>query len=189
MSRLADENPKAWRKAGVISHAHGILGELFLFVPSQDFDFLKKINIFSLKKSGLGGSHQIFDLRSFSLHKNGAILRSPQIKNRNQAEDLVKSDFFVSADLFISKANERIYLDELLGFQVYDRDQSLGSISGFSSNGPQDLLLVQGAEDEMEIPFVEAFIREIVFDQKIIKMELPEGLTEINLKPPIVKKK
>ena len=52
----------------------------------------------------------------------------------------------------------------------------LGEIVGFSSNGPQDLLVVEANGKTVEIPFVDAFIKKIDFKHQSVVMELPEGL-------------
>ncbi|MEQ1723852.1 MAG: hypothetical protein ABL930_11800, partial [Pseudobdellovibrio sp.] len=56
----------------------------------------------------------------------------------------------------------------------------IGTIRGFSSNGPQDLLLVSSGSKEFEIPFVKQFVLHVDFKNKVIKTHLPEGLLEIN---------
>jgi ribosomal 30S subunit maturation factor RimM len=52
----------------------------------------------------------------------------------------------------------------------------------FSSNGPQDLLVVDYKGNKVDIPFVEAFISKIDFELQIVSMNLPPGLIEVSLK-------
>jgi 16S rRNA processing protein RimM len=71
---------------------------------------------------------------------------------------------------------------ELAGFQVYiEKNRLLGSISEVVLNNGQWLLLVTSTEEkEILIPFHEHFIVSIDKRKKIVFMEIPEGLTEIN---------
>jgi 16S rRNA processing protein RimM len=66
-----------------------------------------------------------------------------------------------------------------LNFQVYNFQNLIGAIVGFSSNGPQDLIVVNYNGKDIEIPFVEAFICDLDFDHKKLMMELPEGLLDL----------
>ena len=83
-------------------------------------------------------------------------------------------------DLLISKPGETIYLSEIKNFKLKDPDQKvLGEIVGFSSNGAQDLLVVESGGRKAEVPFVDAFIKKIDFKQQVVVMDLPEGLLDL----------
>lgn len=89
-------------------------------------------------------------------------------------------EFYVEDDLFVSKPGEGIYLNEIKNFKLKDPEQKvLGEIVGFSSNGVQDLLVVEANGKKVEVPFVDAFIKKIDFKHQAVVMDLPEGLFDI----------
>jgi 16S rRNA processing protein RimM len=103
------------------------------------------------------------------------------ITTRNQAEELVKSGVYIEDALLESEEEGKIFLKEILGFSVFnEKNERLGEIIGFGSNGAQDLLKVKLENGrEASIPFVEPFIRNIDFDKRELAMELPEGLLDL----------
>lgn len=104
------------------------------------------------------------------------------IDDRNQAEAWLKSLIYLPKGMFQSQPGEMVYLKELENFLVYDAQNVLrGKLVGFQSNGVQDLLVIlNAAQRSFEVPFVDELILEINHQDKIIRMEIPEGLEEVN---------
>ena len=103
------------------------------------------------------------------------------LSNRNQSEALIGKEVFIDNDFFDSEDGESIFLSEIENFLVVDESVgNLGRIIGFSSNTIQDLLIIKYNEREIEVPFVNEFVKEIDYHKEIIYMNLPEGLLEIN---------
>ena len=70
---------------------------------------------------------------------------------------------------------------EVLNFEIQDKQQkSLGKVTGFNSNGTQDLLVISKDDYSYEVPFVDDFIVEILFDKSIVVMDFPLDLMDIN---------
>lgn len=105
------------------------------------------------------------------------------MNNRNQAEAMIGKEIYVSSEIFKSNDQEKPYLTEILQFSVVDNEKGpLGKIVGFSSNGSQDLLIVDFENEKVEIPFVDAYVTKLDRSEQTIFMNLPEGLLEINKK-------
>ena len=112
--------------------------------------------------------------------KKGIIVKAAEIANRNDSEAVEHMEFFVDDALLVSAPGENIYLSEILNFKLKNPDQTvLGEIVGFSSNGVQDLLVVQTSDKKVEVPFVDAFIKKIDFKHSAVVMDLPEGLFDL----------
>lgn len=165
---------------GWIQTAHGIRGEVFVRLYAQKADWLSSLQSFQLltknSPSPIG-----FDVQAARPHKEGLIVTLAGVKDRNRAEELVRSGVYIEDSMLESEAGEPIFLAQILGFQLIDlQGVVLGEIAGFGSNGPQDLLKVQKPSGgEGLVPFVEAFIRNIDFDKRTVAMELPEGLLDL----------
>lgn len=163
-----------WIEVGKVTKAHGLKGEVFIFIFSGEVSWLKKIN-----KVKIGNSE--FEIETSRKHESGFFLKLKSINDRNQSESIIGSPFLINEEYLVSAQNETIYLREILNFKVFnfiDEDKKeAGFIARFSSNGVQDLLVIKKKSGfEFEVPFVEDFIIDINFEDRIIEMCYPEGL-------------
>lgn len=172
------QNDQQNRKIGKVSGIHGLKGELYVHVFSKDISWIDRLETLVLESpKGVKTSHAVKSLRPF---KDGFLVYIDEVNDRTKAEEFRAHLVYVSPDLFVSdEGDESFYLLEIEGFRVFDKSVELGRIVGFSSNGIQDLLVVElesGARPE--IPLVEDFILEIQFEKGEIHMDLPAGLIE-----------
>lgn len=176
-------------KIGKVLDAHALKGEIFVFIFSGDVSWLESEEFdhcLLSRHEDLAGAKDT-EIKSFKIErasefKNGLRLKLENVNDRNQSEALKGHFLFLHPDLFISEEGETIYLKEILGFEVLRMDKSvIGQIIGFSSNGPQDLLVIErsGESAPLEIPFVEQFTHQILFDQRKIILDLPEGMEDL----------
>lgn len=168
-------------KIGKIMDAHALRGEVFALIFSGDLSWAERATHCRLSSDQEDPSQGTdYELEKVTPYKNGCRLRLAGVENRTQSEALKGQFLFVDEELFVSDEGETIYLREILGFKVLRMDESLlGVITGFSSNGPQDLLVVESAEKKLEIPFVEAYTHEIRWDDQSVVMDLPEGMEDL----------
>lgn len=166
-----------FRKIGKVIDAHGIRGDLYVGVFSEDVSWLNSLEEVQLKNKEESTHYKVNMKKP---HKKGFICHLENIDNRNASESLKGAEVWISDQIFISKNGEQPYLSELLGFKVIDNDQEIGTIQSFSSNGRQDLLIVHQDKKNYEIPFVKEFVLNMDFDKKILEMDLPEGLLTLN---------
>ncbi len=173
---------------GYVQDAHGIKGEVFVRLNAgKAEEWLSDLKIARFKrtaraKSTLKHSLEYKILRTRE-HKDGLVLQLEGMVDRNQAEALIGYEFEIPQNFLESEAGESIYLREVLGFQVTDAQLGeLGPVLSFSSNGVQDLLVLERGGQEVLIPFIEPFITKMDFANKRIEMNLPEGLMETETK-------
>lgn len=162
------------RHIGKVKDAHGLQGELFIIFFSKDYSWAQDLeNIFIADTS--------YEVIKIAEHKDGLKVKVSGLSNRNQSESLIGQSVYISEDFFTSEDGDSIYLSEIENFLVIDQVLGeLGRIKSFSYNGAQDLLVVNYKNKDIEIPFVEDFVEEINYDEKTIRMNLPDGLIEIN---------
>jgi 16S rRNA processing protein RimM len=125
---------------------------------------------------------ETFAILSMKPHKDGWILELKGVGDRNRAEELAKAAVYIDSGLLVeNEPGEQIYLKQILGFEVVDKNGLiLGGIVGFGTNGPQDLLRVKPASGkEALIPLIDAFLVHIDFDKKQVTMDLPPGLLNL----------
>jgi 16S rRNA processing protein RimM len=201
IEKLKKSNPEgAYRAVGRVKDAHGLKGEIWvvLFAGLADWlDSLRQTGGFLLASDeGVSSEEDLktgvssFSLKAARVHKNGLILQSPDIADRTSAEKL-KGKFLIIPDNYLeSDEGEEFYLSEVEGFRVFEGEQLLGIVTGFSSNVAQDLLVVSlessarpGVKkgSEIEIPFVEAIVVGVSGEEQKLEVSLPEGLIEVQL--------
>jgi 16S rRNA processing protein RimM len=165
-------------RVGKVKDAHGIKGELFVLIFSGETSWLPKLKTLRLVENETGEAKtRELTVKSARVHKNGLIVKTEELKDRNEAESLCGWLFDLPAEFFVSEKGEAIYLREIEGFAVVTKAKGeIGTIVGFGSNGGQDLLVVKTGWGEFEIPFVAAFVDKIDYQARVVKMNLPEGL-------------
>ncbi len=166
---------------GYIKQAHGIRGEVFAVIPSGEWEWAQKGAQIYLKPRDSKADWSEKSIATFRPHKTGLIIQFKDVPDRNHAELLKGYSLGVAVENFVSRPGEKIYLNEVMGFQVFSGEQLIGEVIGFMDNGAQDLLRVRDeieSEKEHLIPFLEVFIDSIEFEGAKIFMTLPEGLIE-----------
>ena len=162
---------------GKIKEAHGLKGDLYALIFSGDISWSRELKQFHLAPLEGPQNPTPYEVEKLKPFKKGLLLKVKGVNDRTQAEKILGLGFYVPDELFISKKGETITLGEILQFGIVNSEGQLqGTITGFSSNGPQDLLVVINSRGEYLVPFVAPWIRDIDFDNKKIVMDLPEGL-------------
>lgn len=162
---------------GKVKKAHGVHGEIFIHLFSGEAAWLEKLETVSLVKAvGKDFTFETYTIKRKRLHKEGLILHLNEVKDRNKAEELKGAMFEVPESFFISEPGEEIYLREVLNFTVEKNGEIVGKIVRFSTNGLQDLVILETEKGSFEIPFVDDFIEEILPEEKKVKMRFPDGL-------------
>lgn len=127
------------------------------------------------------------ELESYWLHKGRVVLKFTGIDSISDAETLRNFDVAIPRDQRAPLDEDSVYIDDLIGCHIIDTGPTnagdIGPIIGVdrdTTNTP--LLLVRAAdgEEEWQIPFAKAWLRNIDLDQQRIEMSLPEGLLTIN---------
>ena len=168
---------------GKIKDAHGIKGELYAFLWSGKADWLSNFThlyLNSLQKERLSISDcEGLEVERARPHKKGLIVLTKSIADRTKAEENKGKFVYIPESWLVSKRGDNYFLHEIMGFEVINGEQSIGKIEAFSSNGAQDLIIVNTNSGKKEIPLVEAFIIRLDFDKKCLMMHLPEGLLDL----------
>lgn len=165
---------KSLTLVGKVLDAHGIKGDIYCFVFSGDASWVAKLKEIYLNENR-------FVINRAKPFKKGFIANLASVTDRNRAEELKGAEVRVASQVFKSQPGEAFYLVELLNYKVKDKLLGVvGSIESFSSNGIQDLLVVNNNGKTCEIPFVKEFVTRIDHDSRVIEMNLPEGLVDIN---------
>jgi 16S rRNA processing protein RimM len=168
------------KKVGKIKAYHGLKGDLAVHIFSKDVSWLEKLTSFALGQENPDFKFEVERAKPF---KEGLMLKPVGILDRTAAEKLKLKGmmFFIPEELLVADEGEDIFLSQVEGFEVFEKELSLGEIVGFQSTDYQDLMQVKRPNGAIsEVPFVDQFIKSIDFEKRQVLVELPDGLLEIN---------
>jgi 16S rRNA processing protein RimM len=113
-------------------------------------------------------------------HSRGALLSFREISNRDQAKALTGSELYVESDRFPKLEDGACYWFELIGLNVYtSEDRYIGRLESIIETGANDVYVVKKNKKEILIPALKSVVRSIEIEQKIMRVELPDGLENI----------
>jgi 16S rRNA processing protein RimM len=165
--------PKRIRVAK-IGAAHGIRGEVRLFVDADDPLAVKKLG--PLEDESGQRQFKIAGLREANGH---LIARFDGIADRNAAELLTNIELFVARErLPKQKDANTYYRADLVGLRVESRDgATLGTVAAIHNFGAGDLLEIApaGGGATFMIPFAVQFVPTVDVERERIVVDPPQG--------------
>ena len=159
---------------GRIGRAHGVQGEATIELRTDDPDI----------RFAVGQTLTLADGRSLKIrgnrwHNQILLLSFLGINDRNQVEELRDQLLYAEVDTNSTQPGE-YHFQQLIGASVLLPDGSnLGLVSEIVQLPGQDLLSVSTQNGEVLIPMVKQIIISIDVDKKIIKINPPEGLLDV----------
>lgn len=176
---IKEENISA---IGKFQKTHALKGELNAILDI-DMDFVSEGNALVIKVDGI-----FVPFYASSIRPKGTssfLIKLEGIESEAEAKPFVNKDIFALkselAPFLEMEEDEIMDEDDLIGFEIMDGDKSLGKIARIDSS-TQNLLFIVKTEDDDEIfvPAVDEFISQIDNENRVIKMNLPDGLVDLN---------
>ncbi len=113
-------------------------------------------------------------------HKGGMILKFSGVDSISDAEAIAGWEVQIPAEERVALEGSAVYVSDLAGCQVIERGETLGTIEGVDDRVGTPVLIVRTERGELLIPFAEEICKQIDTERKIVEVELPEGLRELN---------
>jgi 16S rRNA processing protein RimM len=159
---------------GKITKLHGYKGSMVLFIDSSTPQYFRHLESVFLEINQ--------ELIPFFFSERGKLNGKKLIVkledvNPEQASSLVGCQAYLPKEMLPSET-EGFYDKAIVDFDAISNGSSVGRIKGVIENTAQNLFLIEG-EKEFLVPAVEAFIKEIDHQNKIVYLELPEGLLDL----------
>ena len=165
---------------GRITKPHGLKGELELSYTSDIFNDVD-IPCFICEVDGILVPFFIEDYR---FKNDGTVLvKFETIDDDERAKMLAKSPVYIERKYLPTDihASEVEGADYYIGFQIYDEDnRPIGKITAIDDETENALFFVERDGSEVIIPATDDYIIAIDDDQRIMQMELPEGLLDLS---------
>ena len=115
-------------------------------------------------------------------HKNWLVLKFEGVDTITDAEALKGAELQVPRAERAELEQGWIYLSDLVGCTVFDGDREIGPIEDVQFGAGEAPLLVVKSAGKLpyEIPFAEAYLLKVDVERKQVRMQLPEGLLDVN---------
>lgn len=163
---------------GKLQKPHGIHGA-FHFV----FDFLPtdEENLPTVFYVGEGNKIPYFVKEIRMTSDQGGLIELEEISNREAAKPLVNELIYIPSADFDTYFEETIDYTEYVGFEIIDPERgSLGIIEEILEYPQQIMAQIQRNNQPVLIPLADELIIDVDEQKKIIVLECPDGLLDLN---------
>ena len=160
-----------------VAKPHGIRGEVSADVLTdfpERFEGLK--TVIALLPSG---ERRDLKIEKFRFQKSRVLLKFAGFDAMDSAETLRGAEICIHESEAVALEDGEFYDWQLEGCLVETIEgEKLGAVKELMRTGAAEILVVAGAEKEFLIPFAEAICTEIDVENKLIRVDAPEGLLE-----------
>ena len=164
-------------KIGTIVSKHGYKGFVKITTSSFNFDKLPYVKHLFIDINNCFIPFRIDKIKSFS--DNLLILKLSEVNNENEAEEIIFKNIFIDSKSYEPIEGKSFFYNELINFSVYSKSKKVGVIDNINTKLPQPVFEVLIKSNKVMIPIHEDLIDKIDKKNKIIHMDIPDGLIEI----------
>ena len=115
-------------------------------------------------------------------HKGLVVLKFCGVDSMTDAEALIGSELQVPSTERAQLDRGWNYVNDLVGCIVFDRAREIGRIADVQFGAGEAPLLVVAASsgEKFDVPFADAYLESVDVAQRQVRMNLPEGMLQIN---------
>ena len=126
-------------------------------------------------------SRRELEVEGLWLHKGLLVLKFAGVDSISEAEEFVGSELQVPRSQRSQLEAGWNYVSDLVGCALLDHGSEIGRIEDVQFGaGEAPLLIVRDSKKLFEVPFAEAYLETVDVERKQVRMNLPEGLLEVN---------
>jgi 16S rRNA processing protein RimM len=156
----------------------GRRGEVAVELHSDPGRFHSGLRVFALSEDGQRRELEIEDVWP---HKGGLVLKFGGVDSISRAEALSGCELQVPQNERVELEAGWAFTSDLIGCVVFDGSREIGTVEDVQFGaGEAPLLIVKANGKRYEIPYAEAYLQSVDFEHKQIRMQLPEGLLELD---------
>jgi 16S rRNA processing protein RimM len=163
---------------GKVVGSHGINGNLKVCSYAESETVFKPGR--SILVIQAGQIEKRYSIQWAKPHGRSMLLSLKGIDDRDMADGLVGAEFFIERTSLPELVKGSYYWIDLIGLSVFSTDdQYIGCIESIIPTGSNDVYVVKNHDNndhEILIPAIESVVLNIDFKNKIMRVDLPEGL-------------
>jgi len=154
-----------------------VAGEIYSDVPER---FAPGMKLLALPREPNKIRREL-EVQDFWPHKGVLVFKFAGVDSISEAEALVGCELQVPESQRSELQAGWNYVSDLVGCSVLDRGRDIGRIEDVEFGaGEAPLLIVGDVARRVEIPFAEAYLDSVDLERRQVRMNLPEGLLEVN---------
>lgn len=162
---------------GQIIKTHGVKGEMAFSTSSLVLEEVDA-RFVVLEPEGILVPFYIENIRFKS--DTAGLLQLEGIDTEEQARELVGQNIYLPNEYASEIEEDDVHVGYFIGFKVIDETLGkIGTITEIDEKTENILFVVSGVNEDFLIPAVEEYITDVDEKNKILRMDLPEGLLDI----------
>jgi 16S rRNA processing protein RimM len=162
-----------WIAVAVLGRPRGNRGELTAVSLSSKPERFARLR--DVRLEGDGTAYQVEEVWE---HSGELVFKFKGVDSISDAEKLRGAEVQVPVAERVELDPGEYFHSDLIGCEVRASGRVIGKVTNFEEYGGPPLLEIDGGR--MLIPFVKAICVDIRPDEKVIHVEIPEGLEDIN---------
>lgn len=124
-----------------------------------------------------------FFIEKSVLHKSTLLrVKFEDVDNDDDTSRLIGSKLYLPLNLLPKLSGNKFYYHEIIGFHVKDVSfGDVGTLTGINDNTDQALFEIDRESIKILIPIIDDFIKKVDRENKIILLDVPDGLIDLYL--------
>jgi len=166
---------------GKIVGLHGVKGTIKVYSYAESFSVFDSLRLILIKAPT--GKEKQYAIEWAKPHSRTILLSLEGINDRKQAETLIGSKLLLEKSHLPEIEEGDYYWFEIIGLSVFTSDDRyLGRVESIIPTGSNDVYVVQNRakpkSQEILIPALESVVLQIDTQNRIMRVDLPEGLEQ-----------
>jgi 16S rRNA processing protein RimM len=126
-----------------------------------------------------------YSIIKLKAHNDRFVVKLENVDTESGARELSGKDIYLPSEMLPKLDGEKFYFHEVPGWTVVDLENGteLGEVVRVIDHGPYPMLEVDSNGEELILPLPENFKIEVDRENKILKVEVPEGLVDVFVNP------
>ncbi|MBR1768994.1 MAG: 16S rRNA processing protein RimM [Bacteroidales bacterium] len=163
---------------GRVAKPFSYKGELVLF-----FDVDEPLDYIDLEYVYIEINKRLvkYDIELLRPHSNKMVANFKDL-SPEEATVLVNKDLYLPLEFLPKLEGNKFYFHEVIGFSVEDKEKgNIGTIKEIYDNMTQPIMVTEYKGKEVLIPLIDEIIKELDRENKVMKIQAPQGLIDIYL--------
>jgi len=167
---------------GQISRVRGIKGEMVVVPLTDDPKRLSGLEKIFVSKDANIAQFEIEEVRTnlkSKRLKERVLLKLKGVETLEEAKKFVGSFLEIEKEDLIKLPEGRYFIFDIIGLKVITtQDKEVGTVREVISLPANDVYVVQGEQQEYDIPAIKEVVKKIDLDKKVMIIEPKEGLLD-----------
>lgn len=158
-----------------ISGTHHLKGAIKATSILEDVEVLNGAKV--IVENSIGVQKLYTVLNAERINSKIIIMELDGITSVNEAKKLIECKIFLKREQLGDISEGEFYLVDIIDMEVITEDgEKIGKVCDVFTTAAHDIYVVQDGENEIMIPAVDEFVKEVNFEKKIITVNLIEGM-------------